>query len=83
MFIFYYKLIFVLLIFTGILHKLRRKIIEPLFNSKFLLKYVSYIDICSSQCMDLLEKEVSCGPVDIKPYIKRYTMDAFLGNDYI
>lgn len=33
--------------------------------------------------MDLLEKEVSCGPVDIKPYIKRYTMDAFLGNEYI
>jgi len=69
------------LIFTGAIHKLRRKAIEILFNNKFLSNYIIYFDNYSNLYADCIEREMFNDYVDVKRYIKRYTLDAFLGNN--
>lgn len=66
---------------AGTIHKLRRKIIESLFNNKYLLNYETFFDKCSNYCADLLEKEGTNDCVDIKHYIKRSMVDVVLGNN--
>ncbi|XP_018347833.1 PREDICTED: cytochrome P450 4C1-like [Trachymyrmex septentrionalis] len=61
---------------SGASHKLRRKIIHPLMNIKYLSEYITYFD--SNLCMDILEKNVDGPMFDLKPYIEQYAFNIFL-----
>jgi hypothetical protein len=69
------------LIFTGKIHKSRRKAIELLFNTKFLSNYMIHFDNYSNRYVDCLEKEISNAYVDVKHHLRRYMLDVFLGNN--
>lgn len=55
--------------------------IHPLFNYKYLAEYVTFFDNYSNCCADVLEKESNGHIFDIKPYMARYVIDTFLGNN--
>jgi hypothetical protein len=71
------------LTFVGAAHRLRRKIIQPFFNIKYLYDYVTFFDNYSHYCANLLEKEIGGHIFDIKPYIAQYTADIFLGKNSV
>ncbi|XP_012222230.2 cytochrome P450 4C1-like [Linepithema humile] len=65
---------------SGTTHRLRRKIIQPFLNIKYLTDYVTFFDNYSHNCADLLEKEIGGHIFDIKPYMAQYAADIFLAS---
>ncbi|XP_011699665.1 PREDICTED: cytochrome P450 4d2-like [Wasmannia auropunctata] len=65
---------------SGATHKLRRKIIHPLLNLKYLSKYATFFDNFSNLCADAIEKNVDGQMFDLKPHIMQYTFDIFLAS---
>ncbi|XP_012061597.1 PREDICTED: LOW QUALITY PROTEIN: cytochrome P450 4C1-like [Atta cephalotes] len=61
---------------SGVSHKLRRKIIHPLMNIKYISEYITFFD--SNFCTDILEKNVDGPMFDLKPYIAQYVFNIFL-----
>ncbi|XP_011634953.1 LOW QUALITY PROTEIN: cytochrome P450 4c3-like [Pogonomyrmex barbatus] len=64
--------------YKGATHRIRRKMIQPLLNIKFLSEYVTCFDNYSNQCADILEKVVDSPTFDLKPHIKQYAANIFL-----
>jgi len=69
------------LISVGAVHRLRRKVIQPFLNIKYLSDYVTFFDNYSHHCADLLEKEIGGYIFDIVPYVAQYAADIFLGKN--
>ncbi|XP_071563046.1 cytochrome P450 4C1-like isoform X2 [Temnothorax nylanderi] len=63
---------------SGAAHRLRRKIIEPLLNLKYLSKYVTFFDTYSNLCASTIEKNVDGPMFELKPYMVQYAFDTFL-----
>jgi len=63
-------------------HRLRRKIIHPLLNLKYLSEYITVFDNYSNLCADALKENVNGPMFDLKPYIAQYSMNIFLGENY-
>ncbi|XP_025993040.2 cytochrome P450 4C1 isoform X2 [Solenopsis invicta] len=63
---------------SGAPHRLRRKIIQPLMNVKYLYEYVTFFDIYSNCCVDALEKHVDGPTFDLKQYMEQYAVNIYL-----
>ncbi|KAL6265544.1 hypothetical protein P5V15_002339 [Pogonomyrmex californicus] len=63
---------------SGATHRIRRKMIQPLLNIKFLSEYITCFDNYSNQCADILEKVVDSPMFDLKPLLKQYAANIFL-----
>ncbi|TGZ58331.1 Cytochrome P450 4C1, partial [Temnothorax longispinosus] len=63
---------------SGPPQKLRRKIIEPLLNLKYLFEYVTFFDTYSNLCASTIEKNVDGPMFELKPYMVQYVFDTFL-----
>lgn len=66
---------------TGASHKIRRKLIQPTLNTKYLNEYVTLFDNYSNCCASYIKKEINGHTFDVKPYIARYAVDIYLGEN--
>ncbi|XP_020285535.1 cytochrome P450 4C1-like isoform X2 [Pseudomyrmex gracilis] len=63
---------------SGASHKIRRKLIQPTLNTKYLNEYVTLFDNYSNCCASYIKKEINGHTFDVKPYIARYAVDIYL-----